>query len=184
MGIKYTPEMRQFFIDFVPGHHRIEIMEEFNKRFYPTRIGLTAVAGYIKNHNLNTGFTGRFEKGSHNGVRIKKGQVSYNHKPVGTVSIRHNWKKGGKTETWIKVSEPNKWMLYNRYIWEKHNGPIPEGYVVAFRNGDTLDCRIDNLRLVTKAAMQACSKFPDKDVRDVMISIGELNESVKRRRDT
>lgn len=32
-----------------------------------------------------------------------------------------------------------------------HNGVIPNGYVVRFKNGNTIDCRIDNLELVSRA---------------------------------
>lgn len=35
--------------------------------------------------------------------------------------------------------------------WEEHNGPVPEGSMVTFANGDTLDWRVDNLILETKA---------------------------------
>jgi hypothetical protein len=46
-------------------------------------------------------------------------------------------------------------------VWEKHNGPIPEGMWVDHRNGDTSDNSIGNLRLATpaqNAANQTLSK--------------------------
>ena len=36
----------------------------------------------------------------------------------------------------------------HRYIWELHNGPIPEGYHVHHKNEDPLDNSIDNLELL------------------------------------
>ena len=193
-GKIYTPEQRKFFEEFIPGHHHIETMEEFNKRFYPQRIRENQVKAYAKNHGIKTGFTGRFEKGNYHGIPIKpgqriskatefkKGQLGWNHKPVGTITIRHNWRHGGVAETWIKVEEPKKWELYNRYLWKKHYGEIPSGYVVAFRNGDPLDCRIENLRLVSKSAMQMASIINEPELRDVALSIGEIRATINRRK--
>lgn len=54
------------------------------------------------------------------------------------------------------------WMLkkegrlchLHRVLWEEHHGPIPEGGRVMFVNGDSLDCRIDNLRLDTRYSVK------------------------------
>ena len=45
--------------------------------------------------------------------------------------------------------------------WEKHNGAVPEGCIVTFANGDTLDWSVDNLVLTTTA----CRKEPFGDTQ-------------------
>ena len=35
-------------------------------------------------------------------------------------------------------------------VWEQHHGPVPEGMEIHHRNGDKLDNRIENLRLLTR----------------------------------
>jgi hypothetical protein len=39
-------------------------------------------------------------------------------------------------------------------IWEEHNGPIPSGHKVCFRDGDHLNCAPDNLFLLTNDQQQ------------------------------
>ena len=83
-------------------------------------------------------------------TEFKKGQKSINHLPVGSRTERKD--KNDKIRRWIKVDEPNKWIEYAKFVWIKHNGEIPKGYLIHHINEDTLDDNIDNLALLTRKA--------------------------------
>lgn len=180
----FTDDMKDFLVEYVPGHHHKEIQEAFNDRF-DTQITLRQVSNAIKRYKLNTGFTGCFEKGQeafnkgkkqseymkHDAIertkttRFKKGQTPKNHKPVGSTRIN----KDGYLE--IKVAEPSKWKLKSRVVWESVHGEIPKNYVVLHKNGNSLDDDIDNLVLMSRSELLRLNqqKLFNKNV--------EINES-------
>lgn len=62
------------------------------------------------------------------------------------ISLRNN-KNWEYPRRYIKLEK--KWMLVSRYTWENANGPIPEGYYIGYKDGDTFnDQDINNLYLV------------------------------------
>lgn len=77
-------------------------------------------------------------------TRFKKGHIPKNHKEVGYE--REN--REGYIE--IKVSEPNVFKLKHRLIWEQHNGKIPKGYNIQFKDGNRKNCDIENLYLISR----------------------------------
>lgn len=86
-------------------------------------------------------------------TQFKKGHVPANYKPVGTIGLLSSKRKSdGKLEQYkrIKVADPNQWKLLHHYTWEQAHGPIPVGHIIRFRNGDTMDCRLENLQLVSR----------------------------------
>jgi len=85
-------------------------------------------------------------------TQFKKGNQPHNWKPVGTISIRkHDYKESKPAYKYIKIKEPNVWMKYHNYIWEKENGKISKSHIIRFINGDSMDCRLENLRLIDRA---------------------------------
>lgn len=50
---------------------------------------------------------------------------------------------------YVAIKVDGKKVDEHRYIWELHNGKIPEGYVVHHKNGLKYDNRIENLELMT-----------------------------------
>lgn len=78
-----------------------------------------------------------FKKGTLNG----KAKMLYS--PIGTESFRTDeyW--------WVKVAD-KKWELKHRVLWEKHNGPIPPGMLVVFKDGNPHNFNLDNFELITR----------------------------------
>ena len=162
---KYTEDEHKFLRQFVPGHTYKEITEAFNKKF-DTNIAQSQIKSYIHNHKLNTGKTGRFEKGhitANKGThpptvgrmgetQYKKGNLPHNTKPVGYERIT----KDGYIEVKIKMrpSHPNcndNFKAKHHIVWEEVNGPIPSGYKLTFLDGNKQNCDISNLALITNA---------------------------------
>lgn len=159
MGRIYTDEIKQFVYDNHKGVGPKAMTGLVNETF-GTSYTQKQLNAFYKNHKLNSGLTGRFEKGSvppNKGVKgvrypgceatwFKKGQKSINHKEIG--SERVDAKDGYLI---VKIAEPDVWELKHRYIYEQANGKIPKGYVLNFKNGDKTDIRLDNLVLLSKA---------------------------------
>ena len=80
---------------------------------------------------------------------FKKGQLPKNTLADGVITIRH--KKGDNHPyQFIRIGQA-KWVFLHRHIWEQAKGPIPKDSVVIFKDGNTLNCVLDNLELITKA---------------------------------
>jgi len=104
--------------------------------------------------------TGQFAKGNQvvwnkgmKGIHIspdtefKKGNEPHNTKYDGCISVRFH-KRDNRQQKYIRISK-GKWQLLNRYVWEKHNGKLDKDMVVRHIDGDTMNCDISNLKLVT-----------------------------------
>lgn len=127
-------------------------------------MGLTIgqVGSAVLRYGIKSRSSGRFEKGMrpHNfGKKVatsdkcykttfKKGNLPHNTKYDGCISIRKD--NSNKSYKFIRIDK-GKWVLLHRHNWEKVFGPIPDGYLVVFRNGDTMNCDPGNLEIITRA---------------------------------
>ena len=192
-GIKWSDEEKEYLKKITPGHHYIEIANMMNKKFN-REFTVDTIKNAIGRYKLNTGFNGRFKKGNvpHNKGKkglyykgcektwFKKGQVSINHKPVGSERIDVDG------YTLIKVSEPNVWKLKHRVVWEKANGPIPKNYTVIFLDGDKSNTDINNLALVSRNELLIINQRgllkKDKELSKVGINIAKLQSKINKRK--
>ena len=83
-------------------------------------------------------------------TQFKPGQRPHTWVPIGTEAINDDGylKRKVRDDAPLGMTRRN-WVFVHRELWEKHNGPIPRGHAVVFRNGDKADIRIENLELVT-----------------------------------
>ena len=163
--VKWSDKEKEYLKEITPGHHYAEIVELMNKKF-DREFTVELVKNAIGRYKLNTGFNGRFKKGNvpankgQKGVCakgaekgwFKKGQVSINHKPVGSERIDLDG------YTLIKVAEPNKWKLKHRVIYEKAYGPIPPNMAVIFLDKNKRNFNINNLALVSREELAIINK--------------------------
>jgi len=82
-------------------------------------------------------------------TEFKQGHKPHNTKHDGYIGIRLH-KRTQTPYKYIRLGEGD-WCLYHRHVWRMHHGEIPESHVIAFKNGDTLDCRIENLHCMSRA---------------------------------
>ena len=109
---------------------------------------------------------------------FKKGRTPVNHREVGAERVNVY----GYIE--IKVSEPKSWRLKHRVMWEQVYGTIPMGYNVQFKNHNPLDCRIENLYLISKAEQMAkensfYAKYPKK-IQEIIRLKGVVNRAIHK----
>ena len=203
-----TPEMDAFIRQHYKGIGRQEMADMLNEKF-GTSFTKEQIHGYYSRNHLKSGLTGCFEKGhvpdnkgkkwdefmspegqaNSRKTQYKPGHIPHNGgAPVGTIRLRHDHKDrpGSKPYYWEKTEEPNVWRLKHQLVWEEHNGPIPAGCIVRFANGDTLDYRIDNLFLVTKAqnAVMNKNRIPvgDKETAETAKNIAHLITTIGKAR--
>lgn len=79
---------------------------------------------------------------------FKKGIVPHNVVAIGTERITDD----GYIEVKVKNGGLQKnWKLKQRLIWEQHNGPIPKGYNVQFKDGNPQNLAVDNLYIISRS---------------------------------
>lgn len=77
-----------------------------------------------------------------------KGHVPFNYKPVGHERLS----KDGYIEIKVRDADDStdNFEPKHRVVYENHHGPIPEGMIVEFIDGNRMNFSIQNLRLVSR----------------------------------
>ena len=186
---KWTDEEKEYLALIVKGSTYKEITKKMNDKF-EYNFSEEQVKGMMYRNKLTTGTGGYFKKGStpwnkglkgymgSNKTSFKKGTIPPNQVPIGTESIT----KGGYIK--VKVGEPNKWKLKQRYIYEQHYGEIPNNYNIIFADGNIMNFDIDNLIAVSKAEMLILNtnnlRFEDKELTKVGANIAKVIDKAKK----
>jgi len=116
----------------------------------------------------------------------------------GVITIRKM--SNGKSYKWYKINK-SEWKLYQRIVWEREFGLLPENHNVIFKDGDSLNCNPENLTLLshedllekntgsvelTDAYIATQLSLKDRDLREELLKYPELielkRESLKLKR--
>ncbi len=122
----------------------------------------------------------QFKRGERRGVAAK------NWRPIGTilsdaegyVRIKVREAEHGKEPTGF--GNTKVWPLYQRYVWEQHNGPIPPKHLVMFKDGNRRNCAIENLECISMAENARRNRMWNNYPRELAEAI-QLNGALKRK---
>ena len=200
---RYPQGMYEFIRDNSWGVSSKEMARMTNEKF-GTNWTQTGMKQFRQRHGIKSGVTGWYRKGNppatkgkkqseycspeaierSKKTRFKKGNIPHNTLPVGT--IRAN----GHGDLIVKVQETGgqweRWRYLSRVVWEQHNGPIPEGMAVSFKNGDRSDCSIENLMLISRGENAALTRmhyrFEDPEMTEVGLNIVRLRQAAAKKK--
>lgn len=188
----FPEEVKQYIYSHYHGTAWSDMANQLNQKF-GTSYTPRQIGGYLKNHKLNTGRTGRFQKGCtpnagciKKGIRkspdteFKKGQRPHNYMPVGSERVNtygyHD----------IKVADPNKWRAKHILLWEAHNGPVPAGHKLIFGDGDKNNISLDNIILVSNSQMAVLNKFnliqKDTELTKTALIVADIKRKINERK--
>jgi hypothetical protein len=164
--IKYSIAMRGWIKTKYPKFSIVELTKEFN-RIFDVNFTEASISAFIKNNGIQSGRTGRFEKGSipynagtkgiakPNAGTFKKGNIPANIRPMGSERMDNR-----DRYLMIKVPEKHPYTGHKTrfkhkhiVIWEKQHGPVPKNMVILFRDGNVMNCTIENLVMISRAEL-------------------------------
>lgn len=167
MTTKYPQEIDRYIRDQAAGHTTYELTELINSEF-KTKYTREQIRAYMKNHRIRNGVNCTFQKGQEPYTKGKKWAEYMS--PKGQENCRKNtYKKGNTPENVLPLGSVRKtpdgyliikvqsrggqwdrWKLLQQKVWEDEHGPVPEGHVLTFKDGNRENVTLDNLVLVTQ----------------------------------
>ncbi|WP_418592059.1 HNH endonuclease signature motif containing protein [Ponticoccus sp. (in: a-proteobacteria)] len=184
---------------------RREAHEEFQAVWDRPDVSLTNFNSLCKRKGWMTGRSGQFRSGQepHN-----KGKPMPSHPN----SRRTQFKAGAKPHTYrgpgheridskegyviLIVDEPNPWtgastrpVHKHRWLWEKKNGPVPDGCVLKCLDGDKTNTDPGNWKAVPRSVLPRLAgrwnipydSAPD-ELKPALLAIAEIEHAIRERR--
>lgn len=194
MSKLFPSEIEEFIKDNYKGVPNQELTDMINAKF-GANYSAMQIKTYKRKHKLNSGLTGRFEKGNipHNkgkkmsekqyekckATMFKKGNKPKTLREIGSERIN----KDGYIE--VKVSTSGSWKLKQRIVYENyHNVKLQSDDIITFLDRNPLNCDISNLVCVKKSTMMIMNKFfsdvnvSDVELRKLIINLSKSMDKV------
>ena len=116
-------------------------------------------------------------------TRYQKGNQPHNIKANDGVIV-DRVDSDGRNYRYIRLSKA-KWVPLHRHLWEQAYGPIPENHIIIFKDNNTENAVLENLKCMSKAEnMLRNSKYnyPEQIIPS-MVLINKLETLLKQKQD-
>ena len=133
------------------------------------------------NQSWNKGKQGWKAGGRSAETRFKPGNRPHTWVPIGTEQIRDGY-------LWRKVTDGHgrhDWRQVHVMLWEQHNGPVPKGLILVFRDRNKQNIQLDNLELITRAEncrRNSIHRYPP-ELQEVMRLQKKLERAIREHAD-
>lgn len=83
-------------------------------------------------------------------------------------------------------TQRERFEFVHRKVWEEHYGPVPEGKMVSFLDGDKDNCDVENLVLLDNSENlemnRSSLRFPNAELTKAGVNIAKVKVAVGRRK--
>ena len=117
-------------------------------------------------------------------TQFKKGNRPHTWLPVGTIELntdgylRMKVRDDPERMAGVGASTTN-WMFIHRMVWESAHGPIPSGHRIWWKDGNHLNCALENLEL--RNGREHMAQTTIHNLPDPLKQVIYLNAALKRR---
>lgn len=197
----WTEEEKQFLRDNIKGRLKKELLEMFYENF-GIKLSPSQLSSMIKKLGITSGVNTQFKKGliPHNkGMKMeidiyskcqptmfKPGNKPKNTDSVGTEKLLSDGYVWVKIDDKPKVPKKENWRQKHKLLWEQEYGPVPDGSVVIFKDGDPTHIELDNLECVTRSQLLILNKkkliHSNKQISETGIAVAKLIDTVNKRK--
>ncbi|GAC1640107.1 MAG: hypothetical protein NVS9B14_21500 [Candidatus Acidiferrum sp.] len=122
-------------------------------------------------------------RGRMQSTQFKKGQVSRNWLPVGTVRADSDGYMRIKIAEGLGGSGNQKiWAFVHKLVWEQAKGPVPKGHCLWFKDRNKSNANLENLELITRKENRRRNSIHNlpKELKDTIMLKGALNRRIRR----
>ena len=196
---KYPEGMEKYIQSIAEGKKAGEIAKVVSEHF-GIEFSASQCRAYKKNHDIVSGLDCRFKKGDEpankgkkmspeqyekcKATMFRKGNVPANHMEVGECTHTTDGYLIRKVQE--QGTQQERFEFVHRKVWEEHNGPIPEGKMVSFLDGDKDNCNIDNLVLIDNKENMELNRsnlrFSNAEFTKVGVAIAKVKVVARQRR--
>lgn len=177
---RWPKGMYEFIRDNSWGVSSKEMAERVNEKF-GTNFTQYQMKSFRQRNRIKSGLTGWYQKGHPPGnkgkkleeyvgqeraaeirkrmapTQFKKGERPLNEMPLGSIVVNSAGYKLRKRSMEGTLWE--RWEFLHRALWEEAHGPIPDGMVVIFKDGNKSNCELSNLMLISKRENSCLNKW-------------------------
>jgi hypothetical protein len=112
---------------------------------------------------------------------FKKGNIPHNANPIGSEVLRKS--KNGNQYWMIKIAGERELKSKHVYLWKRKHGKVPKGYNVVFKDGNTLNCVIENLECISDLELlyrNSFNRYP-REVIPTLLLVNDLKKKIKEK---